>query len=290
MAAYAYDLANAFHSFYHAVPVLQSESEEIRNARLRLVTAPDRMLEITQTLQELRAGPPEMQDLYLAYRQRFLNRLADVSVFMGELKQRFTQWHNRRVKRKGPLWEERFKSVLIEEHQEVLITMAAYIDLNPVRAGLVKNPQDYRWCGYAEAVAGRRESRRGIQELYLEGSKSTWKNCHGAYRCLLFLEGAARQASPGQEGTRRAGFTSLQVQTVEKREGNLSAATLLRARVSHFTKGLALGRQAFVEDVFERNRSKMQVKRQLGARKPKDVDLREWRTLVDLRGVPGLRE
>lgn len=39
MAAYAYDLANAFHSFYHAVPVLQSESEEIKNARLRLVAA-----------------------------------------------------------------------------------------------------------------------------------------------------------------------------------------------------------------------------------------------------------
>jgi len=39
MAAYAYDLANAFHSFYHAVPVLQSESEEVRTARLRLVAA-----------------------------------------------------------------------------------------------------------------------------------------------------------------------------------------------------------------------------------------------------------
>jgi len=39
MAAYAYDLANAFHSFYHAVPVLQSEDEHVRNARLRLVAA-----------------------------------------------------------------------------------------------------------------------------------------------------------------------------------------------------------------------------------------------------------
>lgn len=39
MAQYAYDLANAFHSFYHAVPVLQSEDENIRNARLRLVAA-----------------------------------------------------------------------------------------------------------------------------------------------------------------------------------------------------------------------------------------------------------
>jgi arginyl-tRNA synthetase len=39
MAAYAYDLANAFHSFYHAVPVLQSEDENVRNARLGLVAA-----------------------------------------------------------------------------------------------------------------------------------------------------------------------------------------------------------------------------------------------------------
>ena len=39
MAQFTYDLANAFHSFYHAVPVLQSEEENIRNARLRLVAA-----------------------------------------------------------------------------------------------------------------------------------------------------------------------------------------------------------------------------------------------------------
>lgn len=39
MAAYAYDLANAFHSFYHAAPVLQSKDENVRSARLRLVAA-----------------------------------------------------------------------------------------------------------------------------------------------------------------------------------------------------------------------------------------------------------
>jgi arginyl-tRNA synthetase len=39
MAQYAYDLANAFHSFYHAVPVMQTEDEKVRNARLQLVAA-----------------------------------------------------------------------------------------------------------------------------------------------------------------------------------------------------------------------------------------------------------
>ena len=76
----------------------------------------------------------------------------------------FTQWLNKRQRRKGPLWEDRFKRVLIEKQEERVKTMAAYIDLNPVRAGLVEDPKDYRWCGYAEAVAGNRPMSRGLKE------------------------------------------------------------------------------------------------------------------------------
>jgi hypothetical protein len=43
-----------------------------------------------------------------------------------------------------------------------LQTMAAYIDLNPVRAGVVEDPKDYRFCGYAEAVAGVVEAKKGL--------------------------------------------------------------------------------------------------------------------------------
>jgi arginyl-tRNA synthetase len=55
MAAYAYDLANAFHSFYHAVPVLQSEDEDIRNARLRLVAAAKQTLANALRLLDIKA-------------------------------------------------------------------------------------------------------------------------------------------------------------------------------------------------------------------------------------------
>jgi arginyl-tRNA synthetase len=55
MAAYAYDLANAFHSFYHAVPVLQSENENIRNARLRLVAAAKQTLANALRLLDIKA-------------------------------------------------------------------------------------------------------------------------------------------------------------------------------------------------------------------------------------------
>lgn len=55
MAAYAYDLANAFHSFYHAVPVLQSEDENIKNARLRLVAAAKQTLANALRLLDIKA-------------------------------------------------------------------------------------------------------------------------------------------------------------------------------------------------------------------------------------------
>jgi arginyl-tRNA synthetase len=55
MAAYAYDLANAFHSFYHAVPVLQSEDEERKNARLRLVAAAKQTLANALRLLDIKA-------------------------------------------------------------------------------------------------------------------------------------------------------------------------------------------------------------------------------------------
>ena len=55
MAAYAYDLANAFHSFYHAVPVLQNEEENIRKARLRLVAAAKQTLANALRLLDIKA-------------------------------------------------------------------------------------------------------------------------------------------------------------------------------------------------------------------------------------------
>ena len=55
MAAYAYDLANVFHSFYHAVPVLQSEDRNIRNARLKLVKASKQVIANALRLLDIQA-------------------------------------------------------------------------------------------------------------------------------------------------------------------------------------------------------------------------------------------
>ena len=98
--------------------------------------------------------------------EKFLYRMWDLSQFMKTLKQRFTQWFNKRHARKGTLWEDRFKSVLVEDGHAAQM-VAAYIDLNPVRAGMVADPKDYRWSSYGEAIAGKQRAREGIERAVL---------------------------------------------------------------------------------------------------------------------------
>jgi REP element-mobilizing transposase RayT len=84
-------------------------------------------------------GVEQSKRLLDPYRQQ----MNDPSFFMKQLKGCFAQRYNRRHKRHGTLWSERFKSVLLEGGPAVA-AIAAYIDLNPVRAGLCEDPKNYR--------------------------------------------------------------------------------------------------------------------------------------------------
>ena len=83
------------------------------------------------------------------------DRMGDISQFLKEFKQSVTPWINAHHNRRGPLWFHRFTSMLVEERLEILNVVAAYIDLNPVRARLVKKPGDYPWCtaGHSQTLA-----------------------------------------------------------------------------------------------------------------------------------------
>jgi len=71
-------------------------------------------------------------------------KLSSLSEFIREIKVGFTRYYNKSHNRRGYFWGDRFKSVIVE-NGETLINCLAYIDLNPLRAGLVKRPEDYRW-------------------------------------------------------------------------------------------------------------------------------------------------
>lgn len=193
-----------------------------------------------------------------ALRQGVLQRMYDLSFFMKELKQRFSTWHNFREKRNGPVWEDRFKSTLIENKRDYLATTAAYIDLNPVRAGIVRDPKDFRFCGYAEALAGKELALKGLGVLTERfGPRADAEWILSSYRLLLFGKGEAT-------GTRR-GFTSEAMDQVFVEKGELQPWTLATHRLRWLSDGAVIGSKAFVQELRIQLRAKLRLKRQSGA-------------------------
>lgn len=258
-------------------------------AKLPLLYGIDTVREVTAEL-ERAAGNPAWEREIL---DRFERRRADLPTFLKELKQRISLVVNRRLGRTGTLWEGRFRSVLIEGGEQALLTVAAYIDLNPVRAGLAKLPEDYRWSGYGEAVSGLRgaaKARRGLGAILREGLDSgerptDWRLTLARYRKFLYLEGVERK---GDEVTGAGAKRGIPVETAEAiREGSAvpSLPEVLRRRVRYFCDGAVLGTEAFVETAFNRlrERGKIGAKRQSGARRMRGAAWGELRVLRDLR-------
>ena len=217
---------------------------------------------------------------------RFHARMWDVSAFMKMLKQRFTLWYNRRLERKGTLWEERFRSVVVEGAGRALSAMAAYIDLNPVRAGLAKDPKDYRWCGYGEAVAGKKRAREGILAVVKalqRGEEAPPRKALELYRMQLFRVGDAALEPVRADGTRaRAGLSHEAVLEVLEKKGKLPLQEYLKCRVRYFCDGTALGSREFVEGLYEAYRERFGKKRKAGAQRMQGVE-EELYTLRNLR-------
>jgi putative transposase len=212
-------------------------------------------------------------------------RFCDLSLFVKEVKERFSRWFNKRRGRHGTLWMDRFKSVLVEGKGEPLRTMSAYIDLNPVRAGLVKDPKDYRWCGYAEALGGSRRAQRGLCKA-LSKPVDGWKSAGAAaaYRCLLHAEGREVKDAQNEKVVSR-GVTAESARAVLAEKGRLSPAELVRLRVRYFTDGVVLGSKEFVEGIFEAQRDLFGPKRKKGARRMPESDA-PFYTLRQLRLRP----
>ncbi len=214
-----------------------------------------------------------------SFRERYFRRMWDLSQFMKPLKQRFTSWFNRKHSRKGTLWEERFKSVLVEDGHAAR-TMAAYIDLNPVRANMVDDPKDYRWCSYGEAMAGKKRSREGLQRVMFEAGAAvmaeeiaveeliSWRKAVYHYRQILYM--AVNRDDPNLNPGDAP---------------QLTEADALLCRARELIDGMALGTGPFIENIFGWCRELFSEKRKSGARKLKGIKT-SLRTLRDLKVDP----
>lgn len=87
------------------------------------------------------------------------------SAMMKALGQRYVQYINRTYRRSGTLWEGRFRSCLTQQ-ETYLLACQRYIELNPVRAGMVTHPAEYRWSSYRANAQGEPDGLIQAHPIY----------------------------------------------------------------------------------------------------------------------------
>jgi REP element-mobilizing transposase RayT len=181
--------------------------------------------------------------------ERLRSRLGSVSRFVQELKQAFSRWYNKRHERKGYLWGGRYKGVIVY-HGEAQLICSSYIDLNPVRAGIVNLPGDYRWSSLGMRLrspvrAGKLlcpitlvDAIEGSEEVYGLPYVRVTKELMGVewYRQFVHVSGGIEQGVEIESDVMKR-----VIKEVVGCNGHLGIMGRLRWRVKNFSGGIAIG-------------------------------------------------
>ena len=225
---------------------------EIKSAReLMAGRTPEGEVVAESEVAKRRAMKKEGEEWLHEIHARYAYRMHSLSDFFKGMLQRFTCWFNREQGRRGTLWESRFRSVIVQDGLAAR-TMAAYIDLNPVRAGLAEDPADYRWSSYGEAMGGGQGSslaRRGlVRALYAfdspkgEASAPAWSQggIDKGYRYLLTAAAVEQSGEDvhGRHGEQGGKVVTRREMTQERRSGSWrNTHALPRNNVGFFRRG-----------------------------------------------------
>jgi putative transposase len=114
----------------------------------------------------------------------------------------YVQYFNYRYKRTGTLWEGRYKATLLDS-ESYLLTCYRYIELNPVRAGMVDHPSEYQWSSYAYNTVGEDNDLITPHERYLALDKDDEAR-RSAYRALFDCHIDMREIREIREATNKS--------------------------------------------------------------------------------------
>ncbi|MBR3582907.1 MAG: transposase [Kiritimatiellae bacterium] len=188
---YTYALMdNHFHLLLR-VPQREEVDDAELSRRVRALYGPERSGRLfAQWGQWLSAGDTLRVE---EAKKRLCSRMYDLSQFIKTFKETYTQDYNRRTGNTGTIWEGRFKSILLEGAYAALMAVGAYIHLNPVRAGMVEEPELARFTGYGAACSGDAAARRGLLALVaraLGGEPPGWGWTAAREACREAMDGA----------------------------------------------------------------------------------------------------
>ena len=191
-------------------------------------------------------------------------KLSSLSEFVREIKVGFTRYYNKRHNRRGYFWGDRFKSVIVEKG-ETLINCLAYIDLNPLRAGLIDRPEDYRWNSLGYLVQTNNKDKFlstdfGLKEFNIKSEKERIRR----YRRYVYEAGALNR--PEKSKTKVIGDRILEKE--RRRDFELSRNDRFKYRTRYFTDSGVIGSKEFVSKNYMRFKHHFNSKNE---KKPKPV-------------------
>jgi putative transposase len=194
------------------------------------------------------------------YRYKWSN----LSEFLKEIKQSFTRDYNKRHHRRGTLWGERFKSCIVE-NGETLINCLAYIDLNPIRAGIVTRPEEYRWNSLGYHI--QQDNKDGF--LSLDFGLTEFGVMDAAEKLRRYRRYVYEAGAVGHPGKSTAGVIDEKLLEEERmNEFNIDRVQRFRYRTRYFTDSGIIGTKAFVAENYLRFKHLFQAKHE---KKPKPV-------------------
>ena len=124
-----------------------------------------------------------------------------LAVFMQCLSNRYVRYYNAKHGRTGTLWEGRYKSSVIDS-SHYLFTLYKYIEMNPVKAGMVKNPADYRWSSFSRNALSSPDDLVTDHQLYKALGKTVGQRCSG-YKSLFDKTDISSEEGPITQATLR---------------------------------------------------------------------------------------
>jgi putative transposase len=89
----------------------------------------------------------------------------NISLLMKRVSGRQTRYVNKLQRRSGTLWEGRYRSSLINR-DEYLLSCCRYIELNPIQAGMVELPEEYKWSSYRDKIGESRNRLTDVDMCY----------------------------------------------------------------------------------------------------------------------------
>ena len=192
----------------------------------------------------------------------FRRKLEDLSEYVKGIKQSFSVWYNRFHDRKGYFWGDRFKSLIIG-NLDGLFNCLAYIDLNSVRAGLVRCPEAYRWSSIGYWVqSGNLDDFLSFKDIFYADREEMLS----FYREYLYHSGGIEKLGEGR-------ISQALIEREMLRGFRLGRYERFRYRVRYFTDGLVIGGKGYINWAYN----------QFGENQIMKADRRVYRTGVGKR-------